>query len=75
MQMIRYHLREDYLQSEDNISYISYGIDIVSDNTILKSIKDVSLQKKPLEELITLCNELRLSELHIYDVIDDFLSV
>lgn len=66
---IKYKLREDSFDS-----YVSYGIDIICNKAIVRSIKDISLNKNELSSLIEKCNRLKLSEIHIYDVIDDFLS-
>ncbi len=62
--------------SVENSCYVGYGIvirDAVSRRELL-CIKDISLSKKKISALIKRCNRLRLSPLHIYEVIDDFLQ-
>lgn len=73
--MINYKLREDVLALNEQ-SYKTYGIDVLDTKTkeILKSVEDISLDKSPLEELISLCNELELDTVHLEDVIEDFLD-
>ena len=67
-------MRTDWLVSEDKIKYCAYGIDILKGCELLKTIKDISLNENDVNELINKCNRLKLSEIHIDDVIEDFLS-
>ena len=61
-------------------SRISYGIaayaDVDSDGTatVLVSVNDITSDKKKLEKLVFYCNQLGLSELHLKDVVEDFLA-
>lgn len=41
--------------------------------TVVASVSDVTSDAKALEDLVRLCNELRLDPCHIYDVVEDFL--
>ena len=58
----------------------SYGIvayaDIDEDETatILASIRDISSDRKTVEELVQKCNLLNLSLYHLRDVVEDFLA-
>ena len=70
---VTYQIRKDVLHNE-NGQYTSYGINVSQNGRIIKTIKDISLRKKPLAELVKLCNRLKLSVIHIDDVIDDFLA-
>lgn len=63
-----YTLNQSTVTDEDEGLHITYGI---SHNDTM--IKDVSIDKVKVEKLITLCNELDLSPIHIYDVVEDFL--
>jgi hypothetical protein len=59
---------------------ISYGIVVYSEidkdgtATIIASIRDISSDKKAVEELVQKCNLLKLSLLHLSDVVEDFLA-
>lgn len=68
-------MRSDWLVSEDNINYRAYGIDIFEENKLIKSIKDISLNKNAVDELVSKCNTLKVSILHIEDVIQDFVQL
>ena len=74
--MPTYKLRKDNLFHQDIGNYSSYGIDVVDEMSGLsiRSILDISTEKKPLEILISLCNKLHLDVIHLDDVVDDFLS-
>lgn len=50
--MLIYKLREDSLTSEDNTSYTAYGIDICHDGEMIESIKDITLNKNELGDLL-----------------------
>ena len=57
----------------------SYGIAAYADSaedgtaTIVASIHDVTTDKQALDELVSLCNRLELSTVHLVDVVEDFL--
>ena len=61
-------------------SRTSYGIaayaDAVEDGTatIVASVHDVTTDKQALNELVSLCNRLELSTVHLMDVVEDFLA-
>lgn len=63
-----YVLNEKTIPNDNNQEIKSYGI---SYEGII--IEDISTNKEKIEKLIILSNELDLSPIHIYDVIDDFL--
>ena len=73
--MLTYKLRKDNLFHQDIGNYTSYGIDVVDEMSGLSIyfILDISTEKKPLENLISLCNKLRLDIIHLNDVVEDFL--
>ena len=53
---------------EDGNAIESYGITCGE-----REIKDISTNKQKVENLIHLCNEKKLSPIHLDDIIDDFL--
>ena len=59
---------------------IAYGIaayanaDEDGTATIVASIHDITSNKQALAELVSLCNRLELSPIHLYDVVEDFLA-
>ena len=60
---------------------ISYGISVFDTaakddmSTIVASVHDITDDRKSLAELVKQCNLLKLSPMHLYDVVEDFLSV
>lgn len=71
--MIFYKIRQDQLKDEDIGRYISYGIDVVENEAVLRSVKDITTDEARLSGLVDLCNKLQLSPVHLDDVIEDFL--
>ena len=57
------------VRSESGEMFESYGIQINS--TV---IDDISLDKEKIEEFVELLNRLGASELHAYDLVEDFLG-
>lgn len=57
-------------------AYIGFGILITSitDNEVIAKLEDVTTSKYELCTLVQLCNDLSLDPIHIYDVVEDFLS-
>ena len=59
---------------------ISYGIVAYSNSnqdgrkTIVASVRDVTVDKGGLAELVENCNRLELSTVHLNDVVEDFLT-
>lgn len=79
MSRITYGLVEErYLL--DGRGRTSYGIvayaDAESDGTatVIASVHDVTSDKTRLAELVQRCNRLKLSPIHLEDVIEDFLT-
>ena len=74
---MRYVLTEDHiLVGEENTVF--YGIAaIVLENgvpTILDCISGITTQPEQLQILIQKCNDSMLSQIHLREVIEDFLS-
>ena len=63
-----YSVNHSTIIDENGAKRDTYGISYDS-----IEIKDISTEKRKIEELVTLCNSLSLSPIHIKDVIEDFL--
>ena len=55
----------------DGETHIGYGIGYTQ-NSVL-SFEDLTLNRTDAAKLVTLCNELDLSPIHLNDVVEDFL--
>lgn len=42
--------------------------------TIVASVHDITANKEALLELVSMCNRLELSTIHLNDVVEDFLA-
>ena len=71
--LVKYEVAEGDFKLDDE-SYRSYGLVVKEDDTTLKQIDDVSLEKNDVVNLVKLCNKLELSPVHIDDVIEDFMA-
>lgn len=76
---VRYGITEEIYYTE-NSSRISYGIAVYDNEeedgtaTVIEAVHDITSDRQSLSNLIDLCNRLELSTIHLYDVIEDFLS-
>ena len=79
MMNVTYGVTEE-IYSLGAASRVSYGIAAYADAeedgtaTILASVHDVTDDKHVLDELVSLCNLLELSIVHLMDVVEDFLA-
>lgn len=57
-------------------AHTGFGIIITSTtvNEVVAKIEDITTSKYELCTLVQLCNDLSLDPIHIYDVVEDFLS-
>ena len=75
---IRYELTEE--QIKEDHERVSYGIAAYDEPegsdppVLLSSIRDVTSDKAALAELVQICNREELSEIHLHDVVEDFLA-
>ena len=79
MMNVRYGITEETYTSGAN-ARTSYGVAAYADPdedgtaTIVAAVHDVTSDRTRLAALVDLCNRLGLSTIHLYDVIEDFLS-
>lgn len=57
----------------------SYGIAVYEDRkkqgeTVVRSINDITSDKRSLESFVDLCNKEKLSEIHLEEAVQDFLT-
>ncbi|MGN0558737.1 MAG: DUF6514 family protein [Acutalibacteraceae bacterium] len=71
--MVRYFLKQTEIDFFDK-KVITYGIAVKSDNKIIREIDDICLDKDKLSKLINLCNSEELCEIHLDEVIENFLQ-
>lgn len=70
-----YSILEDEYILEGQV-HTGFGIIITSTiaNEVVAKIEDITTSKYELYTLVQLCNDLSLDPIHIYDVVEDFLS-
>ena len=79
MTNIKYALVEEKYIYEDT-ARVSYGIAAYANTEhgcgdIVLSVHDITSDRTRLSELVESCNRLKLSTLHLNDVIEDFFVV
>lgn len=72
-----YEINEKEFIGKDNEVYVSYGIDCFQIENGFKEliiqIIDISLDFSKMQNFINTLNNLKLSYIHLYDAVDDFL--
>lgn len=72
---ITYRLRTDKVRNEEGVSHIVYGIEGFARNKHkVVSVADVFFDKQKAENFIKLCSDLKLSLVHLPDVIEYILE-
>jgi len=69
MRMETYFLIADTYTLEEQ-SHIGYGIGCRADNS---NFEDLTTDPVAVTNLISICNKLKLSPIHLADVVEDFL--
>ena len=69
-----YSVVGEELVSEDGIKYNGYGIRVEEDDREIVFISDVTDEREALEALVRRCNDGELEAIHIYEIVEDFLS-
>ena len=67
-------LEDEYIL--EGQAHTGFGIIITStiSNEVVAKIEDITTSKYKLCTLVQLCNDISLNPIHIYDVVEDFLS-
>ena len=68
-----YRVRADIVHDEEEQAHTVYGIDLLVDGKVTRSVPDVFFEAKKADEFVHLCNTLELSPLHLDDVVEDAL--
>ncbi len=69
-----YQLIANYKKDLEGIEYQTYGVAFVREDKVLKSIEDISTIKDEIVKLINLFNDLKVSEIHMEEIIYDFIG-
>ncbi len=55
-----------------NSPHTTYGICVTDGVRVIEEIPDISPNREQVNELVSLCNRLKLSSIHLHDVVEDF---
>lgn len=69
-----YRLTVDTVYDSIGNGFVAYGIEVVRDGDHAKTVKSVpavSIDKEAVESVVSLCNRVKLSPVHLEDVIMD----
>ncbi len=80
MTHVTYELIKESYPSDTGYS-VSYGILAYESSpengttTIIATVHNITSDGSALSDLVTICNRLNLSPIHLHDVVEDFLSI
>lgn len=73
-----YHSFTHILNSEDNISYLAYGVEVYRHDYTgyekVDSLRGITTKAEKMNRLLDLLNRAQVSPCHFRDVVEDFLS-
>lgn len=69
----RYILTKTAFLSEGKLKLL-YGVCCIDRWRTVKNCRGISSNKSSVQELVSLCNKLRLSPVHLADVVEDFIE-
>lgn len=67
----KYITIREIIQKADKDCYFGYGIAYVTNNQMVLSVSNISKDKNYVDRLSELCNQLRLSPIHLGDIAED----
>ena len=56
--------------NEENITYVGYGVENIEQNV---RIENITTDEKALNKWVSILNKSDISNIHIYDMVNDFL--
>ena len=71
---MKFKMRKDKLVNEENFSYIAFGMDIYEGWKKVRSIKDISFNRKRMKKFVKYCNHNKIHLDQIYDMVLDFVE-
>ena len=71
---MKLRLRKDKLVSEDNISYIAFGVNVYKGWKRVRIIKDISLRRERLRNFVAKCNLNKIDDRYIDDIVQTFVD-
>ena len=70
-----YRTRSDVIFDEDGKKHIVYGIEAMThQNIVITSVSDIFFNERDAQAFVELCNNKKLSLIHLPDVIEDILT-
>lgn len=73
--MIHYKLNRGSFDHAELGAYVSYGLTAYDENEqLLQTISDISTSEQAVSALVSLCNKLQVSLIHMDDIVADFLA-
>ena len=69
--LFRYIPQQEELKSDELGTYTTYGVKVFENESEVKYISDVSLDKHFVSELCRKCTEGQLEPIHLMDIIED----
>ena len=71
---MKYFVTKDEYESEEGERYVGYGISVIDNDKVVKSVSNISCSVKLVKKLCDICNKLKLDNEQLNDVVEDFLA-
>lgn len=71
--MAQYELKIGHAYNDEYGAYVTYGVTASHRGKAIRTIEDISLDKKKVEQLVKLFNEEQLSPAQLEEAIENYL--
>ena len=72
--MVQYIMVEERLNDPNLGEYLSFGIAALKNGEQIILVSDISTNKNDVLKLAERCSKEKLSPVHLYDVVEDYLN-
>ncbi len=70
-----YYMIEETFKTETETEYVTYGIAVKNENSVVATVSDISTDKAKVLALAELCNRQKLHPMQLKEVVEDMLDV
>ena len=69
-----YRVRTDIVYDEDKLPRTVYGVELLTNGEVKRSVPDVFFERQKAEQFVCACNTLHLRPRHLDEVVEDAIT-
>ncbi len=72
---MKYRKRKGIIRDEEGRLFAVFGVEVVDrEGNVLSVIEDIFVDEREANSFIKNCNKYKLSEIHLFEVVEDYLA-